>query len=122
VRRGRYAMSVLQCFQSRQPAAAWPRSDAVLLPPLDLIVPARRVRRIDDAQTSLLKAGDCSHFGIAQIEVEYRQISGELVGLGRARNWDDPLLDEITQCDLRGALPMRARMSLPGALPRASGQ
>src|SRR5499433_2904686 len=68
------------------------------------IVPTRRVRRIDHPHAGLLEFADLGHFGIAQLEVEDRQIGGEVIGIGRARDRDDAVLHEITQRDLRGAL------------------
>src|SRR5262249_44854476 len=70
-------------------------------------VPRRRVRRIDDAAVRPLERSDRGHLGIAQGKVEDRQILGEVLRIGGARNRDDPLLNEIAQRNLRRALAVR---------------
>ena len=86
----------------------------------------RRVRRIDHAAVGPLELADLGHLGLAQGEVEDREIGGQMVGLGGARDRDDALLHQIAQRDLRRALAMRLADALEhlvaGTLPRASGQ
>src|SRR5262245_34642384 len=72
--------------------------------PTLLVVPFGCVRRIDHATVRLLELADFGHFRVAQLEIEDREVGGEMVGIGGARDRHDALLDQIAQRHLRGAL------------------
>jgi hypothetical protein len=59
------------------------------------------VRGIDHAPVRFLELADLGHLGLGQAEIEHREIGGEMVGIGRARDRDDALLHQITQRHLR---------------------
>src|SRR4030088_2034121 len=87
--------------------ATRPAFAATTLITVPSIVPLGGVRRIDHARAGLLEAVDLRHFLVGQNEIEDREIGGEMLGVGGARNRDDALLHEIAQLDLRRALAVR---------------
>ena len=50
---------------------------------------------------------DLAHFGVAQFEIEQREVLFQPLDLAGARNDDDTLLDQPAQTNLRGGLAMR---------------
>src|SRR4249920_4136692 len=77
-----------------------PRSPASL----SSSVPFGSVRRIHHARAVLPEAVDLAHLVIGQGKIEDREIGGEMLGVGSARDRDDALLHEVAQRDLRRAL------------------
>ena len=58
------------------------------------------MRWVDHAPVRALERANLCHLAIAELEIKHRKVGGEMVRIGGARNRDDPLLDEIVQCDL----------------------
>src|SRR5215813_2269420 len=75
-------------------------------------VPLRRMRRADDALVGARQRAQLLHVRVRQREVEHVEIVLKVLGIGRAWNRDDALLDQIAQRDLRRAFAVR----LPDAL------
>src|SRR4030081_742160 len=70
------------------------------------VVPFRRVRGIDHAPVGFLEPVEFGHLSLVEGKIEYRKVGGEVVGIGRARDRADALLDEIAQRHLRRTLAM----------------
>src|SRR5262245_29136265 len=62
-------------------------------------IPFRRPRPVDDTSAAR-KAGDFTHFGVAQFKIEQCKILLQPLMFARTRDHDDALLDQPAQTNL----------------------